>query len=88
MSIIDINNMPFGLGVQKGLVTNFSGVQKFGLNTAVGTSFETIWDGNNTYTYPSSSGTATATLSEMINKFRYKKKRKKSGKKKKKKKST
>lgn len=32
--------------------------------------------------------TTTATLSEMINKFRYKKKRKKSGKKKKKKKST
>ena len=64
MSIIDINNMPFGLGVQKGLVTNFSGVQKFGLNTAVGSSFETIWDGNNTYTYPSSSGTATATSSD------------------------
>ena len=64
MSIIDINNMPFGLGVQKGLVSNFSGVQKFGLNTAVGTSFETIWDGNNTYTYPSSSGTATATSSD------------------------
>ena len=63
MSIIDINNMPFGLGVQKGIVTNFSGVQKFGLNTAVGTSFETIWDGNNTYSYPSSAGTATATSS-------------------------
>ena len=65
MSIIDINNMPFGLGVQKGLVTNYSGVQKFGLNTAVGSgAFETIWDGNNTYTYPSSSGTATATSSD------------------------
>ncbi len=64
MSIIDINNMPFGLGVQKGLVTNFTGIHKFGLNTAVGTSFETIWDGNNTYTYPSSSGTATATSSD------------------------
>jgi hypothetical protein len=32
--------------------------------------------------------TTTATLSEMINKMRYKKRRKKSGKKKKKKKST
>lgn len=65
MSIIDINNMPFGLGVQKGLVTNFTGIHKFGLNTAVGTSaFETIWDGNNTYTYPSSAGTATATSSD------------------------
>ena len=65
MSIIDINNMPFGLGVQKGLVTNFTGIHKFGLNTAVGTTaFETIWDGNNTYTYPSSAGTATATSSD------------------------
>ena len=65
MSIIDINNMPFGLAVQKNLVTNHSGVQKFGLNTAVGSSsFETVWDGNNTYTYPSSAGTATATSSD------------------------
>ena len=67
MSIIDINNMPFGLGVQKGLVTNFSGIQKFGLNTSVGSgAFETVWDGDNTYTYPSSSGTATATSSDTV----------------------
>jgi hypothetical protein len=58
------NNVPFGLSVQKGLINNFDGVHKFGLNTAVGTSFETIWDGNNTYTYPSSAGTATATSSD------------------------
>ena len=57
-------NLPLGLSVQKGLVQNYSGIQKFGLNTAVGTSFETIWDGDNTYTYPSSAGTATATSSD------------------------
>jgi hypothetical protein len=57
-------NLPLGLSVQKGLVQNYSGIQKFGLNTAVGSSFETIWDGNNTYTYPSSAGTATATSSD------------------------
>tara|TARA_B100001939_G_scaffold33594_1_gene26099 strand:- start:123 stop:839 length:717 start_codon:yes stop_codon:yes gene_type:complete len=57
-------NLPLGLSVQKDLVQNYSGIQKFGLNTAVGTSFETIWDGNNTYTYPSSAGTATATSSD------------------------
>ena len=57
-------NLPLGLSVQKGLVQNYSGIHKFGLNTAVGTSFETIWDGNNTYTYPSSAGTATATSSD------------------------
>ena len=58
------NNAPFGLSVIKGLINNFDGVHKFGLNTAVGSSFETIWDGNNTYTYPSSAGTATATSSD------------------------
>jgi len=58
------NNVPFGLSIQKGLINNFDGVHKFGLNTAVGSSFETIWDGNNTYTYPSSAGTATATSSD------------------------
>ena len=57
--------MPFGLGVQKGLVNNYSGIHKFGLNTSVGSgAFETVWDGDNTYTYPSSSGTATATSSD------------------------
>ena len=62
--ISNVYNFPLGLSVQKGLVDNYSGVQKFGLSTSVGTSFETIWDGNNTYTYPSSAGTATATSSD------------------------
>ena len=64
MAISNLYNFPLGLSVQKGLVQNYSGINKFGLNTAVGTSFETIWDGNNTYTYPSSAGTATATSSD------------------------
>ena len=64
MSFASLNNAPFGLGLQQGLVNRFSGIHKFGLNTAVGSSFETIWDGNNLYTYPSSAGTATATSSD------------------------
>lgn len=64
MAVSNLYNFPLGLSVQKGLVQNFSGISKFGLNTAVGTSFESIWDGNNTYTYPSSAGTATATSSD------------------------
>ena len=64
MAISNLYNFPLGLSVQKGLVENYSGIHKFGLNTAVGSSFETIWDGNNTYTYPSSAGTATATSSD------------------------
>jgi hypothetical protein len=63
MTFASINNAPFGLGLQQGLVNRFSGIHKFGLNTAVGSSFETIWDGNNLYTY-ASAGTATATSSD------------------------
>jgi hypothetical protein len=33
MSFINNNNIPLGLAVQRGLVNNFSGVQKFGYNT-------------------------------------------------------
>ena len=65
MSINHITPLPLGVAIQRGLINNFSGVHKFGLNTAVGSvAFETIWDGNNTYTYPSSAGTATATSSD------------------------
>ena len=65
MSLFDNTLAPIGLSIQRNNVDNFSGVQKFGLNTAVGSSdFESVWDGNNIYTYPSSSGTATATSSD------------------------
>ena len=65
MSLFDNTFATIGLSIQRGNVGNFSGVHKFGLNTAVGSgAFETVWDGNNTYTYPSSSGTATATSSD------------------------
>ena len=64
MSLNHLTNLPLGLAIQRGLINNFNGVHKFGLNTAVGSgAFETVWDGNNTYTYPSSAGTATATSS-------------------------
>ena len=51
MSFINNNNIPLGLAIQRGLVNNFSGVQKFGYNTAVGTSFETIWENGGLYAY-------------------------------------
>lgn len=64
MALSNQYNFPLGLSIQKGLIENYSGISKFGLNTAVGGTFETIWDGNNTYTYPSSAGTATTTSSD------------------------
>ena len=54
---------PFGITVSRGLVDNFSGIQKFGYNSSVGSSFETIWDGGGDYTFITSAGTATATSS-------------------------
>ena len=61
MSFISDNNIPLGLAIQKGLVNNFSGVQKFGYNTAVGTVFETIWENGDLYAYPTTATTAVAT---------------------------
>jgi hypothetical protein len=56
-------DLPFGVPVQMGLVDNFSGIQKFGYNSSVGSSFETVWDGGGDYTFITSAGTATATSS-------------------------
>jgi len=57
-------NFPFGLAVQKGLVEDFSGIQKFGYNSSVGTSFETVWtNGTGLYVYPTTATTAVATSS-------------------------
>ena len=64
MSFTQQNNVPFGFAVQRGNVSNFTAINKFGYNSAVGTSYETIHDGNNLYTYISSAGTATVTSSD------------------------
>ena len=62
--ISNVFNIPFGLSIQRGDVNNFQGIQKFGYNSSVGTSFETIWDGGGDYTFITSAGTATATSSD------------------------
>lgn len=49
------------IAVVRGDVPKMSAVNKFGYNSAVGTSaFETIWDGNNVYTYIASASVASA----------------------------
>ena len=63
MSFANVNQMLFGVSIQRGDINNFSGIQKFGYNSSVGTSFETIWDGGGDYTFITSAGTATATSS-------------------------
>ena len=63
MSFANVNQMLFGVSIQRGDINNFSGIQKFGYNGSVGGSFETIWDGGGDYTFITSAGTATATSS-------------------------
>lgn len=63
MSFINVNNVPFGLAVQRGSVANFSGIQKFGRNTAVSSTEETIANQGGIYSYISTAGTATVTSS-------------------------
>lgn len=44
-----------------GEIDNATSIDKFGLNPSVGSSYETVWDGSNIYTYPSSAVTMTVT---------------------------
>ena len=50
----------FNLQLARGHISNHSHVNKFGWNTSVGSSFETIWDGSIVYTYHNA-GTAVLT---------------------------
>ena len=63
MSINHITSLPLGVAIQRGNIPNFSGIQKFGYNSAVGTVFETIWENGSTYAYPTTATTAVATSS-------------------------
>ena len=47
--------------VARGRVSDATSIDKFGYNADVGTSFETVWDGSNVYTYPSSAVAMTVT---------------------------
>ena len=64
MSLFDNTLAPLGFSIQRGDVNNFQSIQKFGYNSSVGTSFETIWDGGGDYTFITSPSTATATSSD------------------------
>ena len=52
------------IDIARGLVRGVSHINKFGYNPSVGTSFETVHDQSNTYTYLSSAGAATVTSSD------------------------
>lgn len=66
MSIRNLKqNEPFELAVSRGDIHDASFINKFGYNSQVGnTAFETVWDGNNAYTYISTAGVATVASSD------------------------
>ena len=49
--------------IARGLIRGASHINKFGYNSTVGSSFETVWDGSNLYTYIDTAGTALVTSS-------------------------
>ena len=58
------NNQPTlatGMAIALGEFNDTSSIDKFGLNSAVGTSYETVWDAGAIYAYPSSAVTMTVT---------------------------
>lgn len=61
------NNQPTlqtGLAIAIGEFNDTTAINKFGYNSQVGSIWETVWDGNNTYTYIASAGVASATSSD------------------------
>jgi hypothetical protein len=64
-----INHPPsfdLGISVSKGLVEDFSAVGQFGYNTAISTSFETVWGVGATPVYPSTATGCTVTSSNTV----------------------
>lgn len=49
--------VPYGIALRKNLYDGVSGIDKFGYLPTATTSFKTVWDGDNVYTYPSAATT-------------------------------
>ena len=63
MSLPREMSVPFGLRVQKGQLNDWTAINKFGYNAAVGATEETIWSPGGNITYISTAGTAAVTSS-------------------------
>ena len=64
-----INHPPsfdLGISVSKGLVEDFTAVGQFGYNTAVGTSFETVWGVGGFPVYPTTATGCAVTSSNTV----------------------
>ena len=50
-------SFPYGINIRKGIYDNIGGIDKFGYLPTATTSYKTVWDGDNVYTYPSAATT-------------------------------
>ena len=50
-----------GIAIASGRAVKYSHINKFGYNSALGSSYETIWDGGGIYSYISTAGVASVT---------------------------
>jgi hypothetical protein len=55
------NDVQRNLGIARGDWENLSHINKFGFSDSVGSTFQTVWDGNNVYSYPATAGTVQIT---------------------------
>lgn len=53
------NDIQRNLGIARGDFDNLSHINKFGFSSTVGATFQTVWDGNNLYPWPTTTGTLT-----------------------------
>lgn len=54
-------SLDIGMSIAIGEFNDTTAIDKFGFNSAVGATYETIWDGGDTYVYPSSAVVMTVT---------------------------
>ena len=52
------------LSIARGDWNDLSHINKFGFNASVGSTFETVWDGSNVYSYPATTGIIHVTSSD------------------------
>lgn len=55
------NDVQRNLGIARGDWENLSHINKFGFSDSVGSTYQTVWDGNNVYSYPATAGTVQIT---------------------------
>ena len=57
---------PWNLQIAQGLVAGTKSVFKFGFNTTLGTTEETVWSGSTLYAYPTSASTMTVSSGSVL----------------------